>query len=238
MNDLLKFERDYWSRGFTRIAGVDEAGRGPLAGPVVAAAVILNSDLAESQWVGDLSGVTDSKKLSAARRDHFFQVLIRDKSIAIGVGSAAVEEIDSINILRASDLAMCRAVNNLPESPDCVFVDGSSAADLKCTALPIVGGDSKSLSVAAASIVAKVVRDRYMIEVDGTYPEYGFARHKGYGSKAHVQALLEHGPVDIHRRTFRPVMEASEIRRRSDAENAMAEEIPDLSRAANEQGHA
>ena len=211
---MLQFERQYWDIGLRRVAGVDEAGRGPLAGPVVAAAVVLDCSFAESEEHGLLDGLTDSKKLSEARRESFFVLLIESPYVEIGVGTSDVIEIEDLNILHATHMAMSRAINNLPSLPDHVLVDGLSVNDLPCSSTAIVGGDAKSLSVAAASIIAKVVRDGHMRELDLMYPEYGFAKHKGYGSKAHIQALFEHGPAPVHRKTFRPVREADEIRRR------------------------
>lgn len=217
---MLQFERQYWDSGLVRVAGVDEAGRGPIAGPVVAGAVVLDCSFAESEEHGLLKGLTDSKKLSETRRDYFFSLLLESPYVEIGVGSADIGEIDDINILRATHVAMSRAINNLPALPHHVLVDGLSVKGLPCPSTAIVGGDSRSLSIAAASIIAKVVRDSYMKKLDLIYPEYGFAKHKGYGSKFHIQALLEHGPAPVHRRTFRPVREAAEIRARSERDSA------------------
>ena len=209
---MLRFERQYWDTGVDRLAGVDEAGRGPLAGPVVASAVIFTRSFAEAEEHGRLDGLTDSKKLSAARREHFFRIL-KSSPVEIGVGLADVAEIDDINILQATYLAMARAVAALPRLPQHVLVDGNPVKGLPCPSTAIVKGDSLSLSIAAASVVAKVTRDNLMRELDLLYPEYGFARHKGYGSAAHIQALLEHGPCPVHRRTFAPVRDALTIRR-------------------------
>ena len=212
---MLSFERQCWQEGVRRLAGVDEAGRGPLAGPVVAGAVVFDRDFLEREEHGVLEGLTDSKKLSPARREFFYALLTASPHVAIGVGVAQVDEIDSLNILRATHVAMARAVAALPDPPDRILVDGLYVPGLPCPEIPIIKGDSRSLSIASASIVAKVVRDRRMVEMDAVYPEYGFAVHKGYGTQAHIQALFEHGPSPIHRRTFRPVREAAEIRRRS-----------------------
>jgi ribonuclease HII len=212
---LLEIERRYWDLGWSRLAGVDEAGRGPLAGPVVAAAVVFDRDCARAEEHGLLQGITDSKQLSPATRAAFAQLLRRLAWVEIGVGQADVSEIDALNILRATHVAMARAVHNLPSLPNHIIVDGLAVGGLPCPATAIVRGDAKSLSIAAASIVAKVARDALMTEMDRHYPQYGFARHKGYGTAAHIQALLEHGPCPAHRRSFRPVREAAAIRARA-----------------------
>jgi ribonuclease HII len=216
---LLRFEREFWEKGVNRLAGVDEAGRGPLAGPVMAAAVIFEPGFAGAEENGILKGLTDSKKLSESRRDHFFDILMNSDHVEAGVGVAETSEIDDLNILRATHVAMARAVNALSSVPDHVLVDGLPVRGLPCTSTAIIRGDSKSLSIAAASIVAKVTRDARMKELDRLYPQYGFARHKGYGSKVHIQALLEFGPCPIHRRSFRPVREAADIRSRAGNES-------------------
>jgi ribonuclease HII len=211
---LLSFERQYWDAGLERVAGIDEAGRGPLAGPVVAAAVVLAPGFADREEHGLLAGIDDSKKLTAARREHFHDLLMTSRDVQVGVGQADAAEIDEVNILRATHLAMRRAIASLPVAPQFALVDGRSVPGLPCRSEAIVGGDARSLSVAAASIVAKVVRDRLMKQLDAVYPVYGFGAHKGYGTSAHMQALLEHGPCPIHRRSFRPVREAAGIRER------------------------
>jgi len=213
---LLTFERQFWSRGFQRVAGVDEAGRGPLAGPVVAAAVVFSREFAECEEFGLLNGLTDSKKLSPGRREAFFSILERSVHVDIGVGVADVDEIDRLNILGATHVAMHRAVARLPSSPDYVLVDGRDVPGFPCGSTSIVGGDGRSLSIAAASVAAKVVRDRRMQELDQLYPQYRFAAHKGYGTSAHMQALFEYGPCPEHRRSFRPVREAADMRARAD----------------------
>lgn len=180
-----------------RIAGVDEAGRGPLAGPVVAAAVILDP-------ARPIEGLADSKKLTERTRERL-ALEIRDKALAWALGRAEVEEIDRINILQASLLAMSRAVDALALSPDHVLVDGNHCPALPCSAEAIVGGDGSEPAISAASILAKVSRDREMLELDHCFPGYGLARHKGYPTKAHLQALAERGVTNIHRRSFRPV---------------------------------
>jgi ribonuclease HII len=208
-NDLLTFERVQWDLGLLRIAGVDEAGRGPLIGSVVAAAVVFTSDFAVAEIESSLAGLTDSKQISENKRDQFFDLLQSADSVEIGVGIATAAEIDEINILRATHLAMKRAVENLPELPEYILVDGRPVPGLPALSTSIIKGDSRSLSIAAASIIAKVTRDRMMYELDQKYPQYGFAAHKGYGTKAHLAALRKHGPISEHRQSFRPVREAS-----------------------------
>lgn len=210
---MLAFERQLWAEGCRRIAGVDEAGRGPLAGPVVAAAVIFNSDFLEDEAAGLLAGLTDSKQLSEARRNAFFDIIAA--SATVGIGLASVAEIDAINILRATHLAMRRAVDSLATAPDHIIVDGRPVPGLATPSTAIIKGDGRSLSIAAASVMAKVTRDHLMVELDGRFPCYGFSRHKGYGSARHMQALLEYGPCPDHRRSFRPVREAEDLRGRT-----------------------
>lgn len=179
------------------ICGIDEAGRGPLAGPVVAAAVILDP-------VCIPEGLNDSKKLDAPRREKLFAAL--QTCAEIGVGIATVEEIDRINILQATFLAMERAVAALPRAPQLALIDGNrKPKSLSCASLTIVGGDARSLSIAAASIAAKVTRDRMMIDAAIAHPGYGFERHMGYGTAAHLDALSRLGPCEIHRRSFAPI---------------------------------
>jgi ribonuclease HII len=179
------------------VCGVDEAGRGPWAGPVSAGAVILNPRK-------PIKGLDDSKKLSAKARETL-EVEIKARALAWGVGFASVEEIASLNILHATGLAMRRAVEALAVAPRYALVDGNYAFRLPCEVKTVVGGDAKSKSIAAASILAKVARDRLMVEMDGLYPGYGFASHKGYSAPIHAQALLALGPCEIHRRTWGPV---------------------------------
>ena len=211
-DSLLFFEKKYWSDDCTQIAGVDEAGRGPLAGPVVAAAVMFERKFAECGEASELfDGLTDSKKLSAKKRAKFFSVLMADSNIKIGVGLVDSVTIDEINILQATHKAMALAVADLPAKPDFVLVDGLPVKTFPCESKSIVGGDSKSLSIAAASVIAKVVRDEHMLVLDQTYPDYGFAKHKGYGTQMHVEALFEFGPCPEHRYSFRPVRQAAEM---------------------------
>jgi ribonuclease HII len=195
-----------------RLGGVDEAGRGPLAGPVVAAAIYIPRDFLESQVHGQFAALTDSKKLTPKRRDEFFELLISNNAILHGIGMASSEEIDAINIRQATHLAMRRACNALADPVDHVLVDGLAVDGLPCPSTPIVKGDSLSLLIAAASILAKVTRDKLMVVYDSQYPDYGFAKHKGYGSKHHMEALMNHGPCPIHRQSFRPVREAALLR--------------------------
>ena len=181
-------------------AGVDEAGRGPLAGPVVAAAVILDPRQG-------IAGLADSKKLTARRREQLFDQ-IQDKALCCAIGQASVEEIDRLNILQATLLAMQRAVAGLRLVPARVLVDGNRLPRLPMLAEAIVGGDAKVPAISAASILAKVHRDRWCEQIDAEYPQYGFAAHKGYGTAAHLAALRQHGPTPWHRRSFAPVAQA------------------------------
>ncbi|HEX3982338.1 MAG TPA: ribonuclease HII [Acidisoma sp.] len=184
-----------------RVAGVDEVGRGPLAGPVVAAAVVFPRGVPRK-----LAGLLDdSKKLTAERRELAYAALRSAAAIEIGVGAASVTEIEHINILRASHLAMQRAVRRLPQPPDLALVDGNMAPLFPCGAQCVVGGDATSLSIAAASIIAKVIRDRLMARLGRRFPHYGWDRNAGYGTPAHCQALVEVGVTIHHRRAFAPV---------------------------------
>lgn len=192
--DMWQIEDNYSSRGFKYICGIDEAGRGPLAGPVCAAAVILPPHV-------DIPGLDDSKKLSDKRRRELFPV-IKEKAIAYGIAFADHNEIDSINILQATFLAMERAVEELILKPDILLIDGNRKKDFGISVETVVHGDSLSASIAAASVLAKVTRDDLMLEMATTYPQYGFDVHKGYGTKAHYAALREFGPSPIHRMTF------------------------------------
>ncbi len=200
---LDSFERRWRARGFRCLAGVDEAGRGPLAGPVTAAAVILPERIARNSL---LWKCRDSKQLRPQAREELW-VVIQAEAVAFGVAESSVEEVDRLNILQAALLAMSRAVAALPVQPDLCLVDGNQPFIGGPPAYAIVKGDSRSLSIAAASILAKVDRDRRMLELDGLYPEYGFGRHKGYGTAEHLAALARHGPCAIHRRSFRGVRE-------------------------------
>ncbi len=222
---MLRNEREFWSSGGTRLAGVDEAGRGPLAGPVVAAAVIFDPAYAEAEALRSLEGLTDSKKLSAVQREHFYVVLkAAAGGVSIGVGFADHLEIDRINILNATHVAMARALAALAQPAEHALVDGRPVRGLPCASTALVGGDGKSLSIAAASVIAKVTRDRLMCEEDRRYPAYGFAKHKGYGTSRHMQALLAHGSCAIHRHSFTPVREAEDLQRRRQAERGTGDE--------------
>jgi ribonuclease HII len=181
------------------LAGVDEVGRGPLAGPVIAAAVILDP-------ARPISGLRDSKKLTAARRAELAEI-IQSQALAVGIGRAEVEEIDALNILRATLLAMERAVANLTLQPDVVYVDGNITPSLAMPAVAVIGGDDRVASISAASIVAKVIRDREMDRAAAHFPNYGFEKHKGYATAAHLEALERFGPSPLHRRSFAPIRE-------------------------------
>ena len=203
--DLWTYERQQWDDGFSTLCGVDEAGAGPLAGPVHAAAVILPREI-------DLPGLNDSKKLSAKRREALFEQ-ITAAAVSYSVASVSAAEIDEIDILNARMLAMDRAIEGLSVRPDLCLIDGNrdhgSRAAIAAPHRCVVGGDGKSASIAAASILAKVSRDRYVsTELEGRYPRYRFAKHKGYGTKLHYQLLDEYGPCPEHRRTFLKKWEA------------------------------
>lgn len=194
-----EFERAARLCGYRRIAGIDEAGRGPLAGPVVAAAVVLPTRCR-------LSGIDDSKQLSEGRRERLYTAILR-QAVGMGVGSANVGEIDTLNILQATRLAMRRAVDQLTPPPDYLLIDAVSLPGVRISVRPIIKGDSLSFSIAAASIIAKVTRDRLMAKYHEMFPEYDFLSHKGYCTTEHLQRLARHGPCSIHRRTFMPVHE-------------------------------
>ncbi|HLF48472.1 MAG TPA: ribonuclease HII [Methylomirabilota bacterium] len=198
-----RFEQAAWRRGLTRVAGVDEAGRGPLAGPVVAAAVILPPG-------GRIEGVDDSKRLTAEERTRLCDV-IGARAVAVGVGMADPATIDRVNILEATRLAMRQALAALAAAPELVLTDYVVLDGLECPQKNLVQGDRRSASVAAASIVAKVTRDRIMEAADRDYPEYGFGRHKGYPTPEHRAALVRHGPCPLHRRTFAGVGTQGEL---------------------------
>lgn len=193
MPDYSK-EQEFNAQGYSVICGVDEAGRGPLCGPVVAAACILPDGLY-------IEGLNDSKKLTEKKREKLFDV-IKESAIAYCIAEASVEEIDQLNILEADLLAMRRAVDGLSIKPDLALIDGNIARDFQIPAVAIVKGDATSMNIAAASILAKVTRDRMCIELDREFPEYGIAKHKGYGTKAHMDALRQYGPSKIHRKQF------------------------------------
>lgn len=192
--DMWEFEEKYYQQNIQNICGVDEAGRGPLAGPVCAAAVILPPHF-------DIPGLTDSKKLTDKRRRELFPIII-ENAVAYGIAFADEKEIDNINILQATFLAMERAVSQLSARPQILLIDGNREKDFGIPAETIVKGDSRSASIAAASILAKVTRDDFMLEMADKYPQFGFEIHKGYGTKAHYAALEEFGPCPIHRMSF------------------------------------
>ena len=192
--EWLKYENEALEKGYTNICGVDEAGRGPLAGPVCAAAVILPKGHI-------IDGVNDSKKLTEKKREKLFDVII-DECVSYSIAFATVEEIEELNILNATMLAMQRAVEGLDTKADYAMIDGNRLPPLNIPAECIVKGDANSMSIAAASILAKVARDRLCLKYDELYPEYGFAKHKGYGTKLHIEMILKYGPCKIHRKSF------------------------------------
>lgn len=192
--DMWKIEQGHFDRGIKIICGVDEAGRGPLAGPVCAAAVILPPNV-------EIPGLNDSKKLSDKKRRELYPI-IKEQAIAYGIAFADHKEIDEINILQATYLAMERAINQLTVKPELALIDGNRAKDFGIPVETVIHGDSLSASIAAASVLAKVTRDDYMLQMAEEYPGYDFEIHKGYGTKAHYAALTEHGPSPIHRMTF------------------------------------
>ncbi len=195
--DWLVFERELWQAGRCRIAGIDEAGRGPLAGPVVAAAVIFEPGTPV------ISCINDSKKLSGAMRERLYGRIVAS-ALAVGIGLASHEEIDCINILQASYLAMQRAAGMLIPPPDYLLVDGRGLPECGAAGRALVRGDSLSMSIAAASVIAKVTRDRIMTGLHSAWPEYGFAGHKGYPTREHIEAIRRHGLSPVHRRSFHP----------------------------------
>lgn len=192
--NLWEYEHRALAKGYAMVCGVDEAGRGPLAGPVCAAAVILPPDI-------QIEGLDDSKKLSDKRRRELFPI-IKEQAIAYSIAFADHKEIDEINILQATYLAMERAINGLSVRPDFALIDGNRSKDFGLPVETIIHGDSLSASIAAASVLAKVTRDDYMLEMALSYPQYGFEVHKGYGTKVHYEALSAHGPCPIHRMSF------------------------------------
>ena len=189
---IKKYEREYES--YAHICGIDEVGRGPLAGPVVAGAVILPKDC-------DILYINDSKKLSEKKREELYDIIM-DKAVAVGFGYSTSERIDEINILQATYEAMREAIASLETAPDLLLNDAVTIPEVSIRQVPIIKGDAKSISIGAASIVAKVTRDRLMVQYDEIYPEYGFASNKGYGAQAHIDALKKYGPCPIHRKTF------------------------------------
>ncbi len=204
MGPTGEFELEALRRGYRWVAGLDEAGRGPLAGPVVAAAVMLPRQCR-------LPGLNDSKRLSESDRERLYQEVLK-KASGVGVGMASAQEIDCMNILEATRLAMGRALTALAPPPDLLLIDALTLPSVRLPQRPIVKGDSLSASIAAASIIAKVYRDRLMTDSHRTYPQYNFKAHKGYPTTEHLHLLKRYGPCPIHRRTFRPVVECSGVR--------------------------
>lgn len=192
----LKYELELYDKGYNLICGVDEVGRGPLVGPVVAAAVILPKNY-------KLDGLTDSKKLSEKKRDYYYDIIMKD-AISVGIGEVSAKEIDEINILEASRKAMLIAISKLNPKPDYILSDAMKL-DNGISCLPIIHGDMLSISISAASVIAKVTRDRMMIDLDKKYPQYEFAKHKGYPTKRHLELIKKYGLLDNYRFTYRPV---------------------------------
>lgn len=195
--DLLKFEKELYQQGITLIGGVDEVGRGPLVGPVVAACVILPVNY-------ELEGLDDSKKISEKKRDKLYDIIMED-AISVGVGIVGPEKIDEINILEASRLAMKLAIENMDVKPEFVLSDAMKLTNIDIPYKDIIHGDALSLSIAAGSVIAKVTRDRMMYDLDKEYPEYEFAKHKGYPTKAHLEKIKEYGVLKNYRFTYKPV---------------------------------
>lgn len=194
MTDLWKLENEIYDSGVSLICGVDEAGRGPLAGPVCAAAVILPRNI-------EVVGLNDSKKLSEKSREKLYDEIC-EKAMSFGIAFASVEEIEELNILNAAMLAMNRAIAQLEPQPELALIDGNRSSAIEINSRCVIKGDAKCADIAAASILAKVTRDRYMLDMAEKYPEYHFERHKGYGTKLHYEALREYGPCEIHRPSF------------------------------------
>jgi len=203
--DRFEFERALWRKNLARVAGVDEAGRGPLAGPVVAAAAILPPHWAESGLPRELEGLNDSKQLTKAQREKFFEFIVNCREIKFSVAQIDAAQIDEINILQATHCAMNDALAKLNPQPQHALVDGRAVKTMRVLQTAIVQGDARSYSIAAASVLAKVTRDRLMLEFHAQFPEYGFAEHKGYGTAKHLAAIAEHGTCAIHRKSFAPM---------------------------------
>jgi len=191
---MSKYEEEAYSKGYERVAGIDEAGRGPLAGPVVAACVMLPRGL-------KIEGINDSKKLTEAQRERIYKIIL-EKALSVGIGIVDEKTIDEINILNATKLAMKYSIEQMKQKPDFLLIDAVKLDDIGIPQLPVIKGDSLSISIAAASIVAKVTRDRIMMEYDKVHPEYGFKKHKGYGTRLHIEAIKNNGICPIHRIGF------------------------------------
>ena len=201
--DLYKYENELWSKGINYIGGIDEVGRGPLVGPVVTACVILPKDFV-------LEGLTDSKKLTEKKRDEYYDYIM-DHALSIGIGMMDNKVIDEVNIYEATKLAMYQAIENSKITPEHVLIDAMKLEKLSMPSTSIIKGDAKSISIAAASVIAKVTRDRMMIELDKKYPMYGFKDHKGYPTKKHLEAIKEYGILDNYRTSYKPVKEVIEM---------------------------
>ena len=200
----LGHERELWQKGLSYVAGVDEAGCGPLAGPVVAAAVMFPCGWAEAGLYGKLRGLNDSKQLTEEQREHYYAIIISHPDIRYGVACVDVEMIDQINILQAAHRAMHLALSQIAPAAEHALVDGRRVRSMQIPHTPIIKGDCRSYSIAAASVLAKVTRDRIMKDLDALYPDYGFAEHKGYSTPQHLEAIARLGPCPIHRRSFSP----------------------------------
>ena len=199
MIDMLEYEKKYWNMGKNLVAGIDEAGRGPLAGAVYAAAVVFEPGVV-------IDGINDSKKLTEKKREYLFDVMC-EKALYYSIVSVDEKTIDKINILESTYLAFSKSIENLPVLPDIALIDGNRAKNIPVDFETVIKGDALSQSIAAASILAKVSRDRYIVEMDELYPQYGFKKHKGYGTKDHLDAIKQFGPCPIHRLTFKGVKE-------------------------------
>ncbi len=197
--DLYQYEKQLWNNGIDYVAGMDEVGRGPLIGPVVTACVILPKDFV-------LEGLTDSKKLSEKKREEFYDYIV-EHALSIGIGMMDEKVIDEVNIYEATKLAMYQAVANNKIKPQHILIDAMKLEKLEMPSTSIIKGDAKSISIAAASVIAKVTRDRMMIELDRKYPMYGFKSHKGYPTKKHIEAIQKYGLIDGYRKTFKPISE-------------------------------
>ena len=195
--DLYQYENELYDKGINYIAGVDEVGRGPLIGPVVTACVILPKDF-------KCDGLTDSKKLTEKKREEYFDYIM-ENALSVSVGMMSEKVIDEVNIYEATKLAMYQAIDNSKIKPEHVLIDAMKLENLDMPSTSIIKGDAKSISIAAASVIAKVTRDRMMLELDSEYPMYGFKKHKGYPTKQHVEAIEKYGILDSHRKTFKPV---------------------------------
>lgn len=195
--DLYKYEKELWDKKIDYIGGVDEVGRGPLIGPVVTACVILPKDF-------ELAGLTDSKKLTEKKREEYYDYIM-EHALSVNVGMMDEKVIDEVNIYEATKLAMYEAINNSSIKPEHVLIDAMKLEELEIPSTSIIKGDAKSISIAAASVIAKVTRDRMMIELDQKYPMYGFKTHKGYPTKKHVEAIEKYGLIEGYRKTFKPI---------------------------------